>query len=50
MIVSIYYQIFFNWYVEKNLLTKKISLVKIPKCWIKTKEQLDKLENEPLPF
>jgi len=50
MIVSIYYRIFFNWYIERNLLTKKISLVTIPKCWIKTKEQLEELENEMLPF
>jgi hypothetical protein len=50
MIVSIYCRIFFNWYVERDLITKKISLVKIPKCWIKTKEQWEQLENEPLPF
>jgi len=50
MIESVYYRIIFNLYVKYNLITKKVSIVIIPKCWIKTEEELKQLENESLPF
>jgi len=49
MIVAIYYRVFFNWYIEKNIQTKKFKIVHISKCWINTAETENKL-NEPLPF
>jgi len=49
MIVAIYYRVFFNWYIEKNIQTRKFKIIRISKFWINTPENENKL-SEPLPF